>query len=376
MRILITGGAGFVGSSLALSLKRTAPELHVVAFDNLRRRGSELALPRLKDAGIEFVHGDVRSPDDLAAAGSFGVLLDCAAEPSVQAGVGQSPAYVLHTNLAGTINCLEAARHNGAGVVFVSTSRVFPIERLRALPLVRRGDRLDLPDEAHGPGWSAEGIRADFPLGGFRSIYGATKLASELLIEEYRAMYGLHTVINRCGVLSGPWQMGKVDQGFLVLWASRHLYGGQLSYNGFGGEGLQVRDVLHVEDLCDLVRLQIADLPRHSGTTNVVGGGRSNSASLAELTAICRRRSGHSIPFDSLPETNVADIPYYVSDNAAVTAATGWRPRRSLADVVEDVFAWLECERPLLEPILGPPAQRPATAGSGTTNALADSPRR
>ena len=77
----------------------------------------------------------------------------------------------------------------------------------------------------------------------------ATKLASELLVEEYRAIYDLRTIVNRCGVISGPWQMGKVDQGFLVLWASRHLLGGALSYVGFDGEGLQVRDVLHIEDL-------------------------------------------------------------------------------------------------------------------------------
>jgi CDP-paratose 2-epimerase len=365
MRILITGGAGFVGSTLALSLKHTDPELRVCAFDNLRRRGSELALSRLAKSSVEFVHGDVRSPDDLASTGSFDILLDCSAEPSVQAGFGESPTYVLQTNLSGTINCLEAARRCRAGVIFLSSSRVYPIQRLRALPLTRRGARLEFPDGASGQGWSVNGITAEFPMSGFRSMYGATKLASELLIEEYRAMYGLHTVINRCGVISGPWQMGKVDQGFVVLWASRHFYGGRLSYNGFGGEGLQVRDVLHAEDLCDLVRLQIADLTRHSGALYVVGGGRQSSASLAELTAMCRQRSGRSIPIDSNPETGGADIPYYISDNAEATAATGWRPRRSLDALLDDVWEWLQSSRNILEPLLGAPGVRSGATSAG-----------
>jgi CDP-paratose 2-epimerase len=334
----------------------------VCAFDNLRRRGSELALARLTAASVEFVHGDVRCPDDLVAAGGFDLLLDCSAEPSVQAGYGESPSYVVQTNLTGTIHCLEAARRCGAGIIFLSTSRVYPIAHLRALPLERQGARLEIPNQASGPGWSSDGISAEFPLSGYRSMYGATKLASELLIEEYRAMYGLHTVVNRCGVISGPWQMGKVDQGFFVLWASRHLYGGRLSYSGFGGGGLQVRDVLHVEDLYELVRLQMADMSRHSGALYNVGGGRQNSVSLAELTAMCQTRAGASIPIEPDPQTRDADVPYYISDNAAVTAATGWRPRRTVGTALDDVFAWLRSHRAVLEPLLGSSGHGASTA--------------
>jgi CDP-paratose 2-epimerase len=223
MRILVTGGAGFVGSNLALSLKRNNPGFRICAFDNLRRRGSELALMRLREGGVDFVHGDVRWPDDLADAGTFDLLIECSAEPSVHAGYAGSPAYVVQTNLTGTAHCLEAARRHRAGVIFLSTSRVYPIARLRGLPLERRGDRLDLAEDSSGVGWSYNGVATDFPLAGHRSMYGATKLASEMLVEEYRAMYGLRTIINRCGVISGPWQMGKVDQGFIVLWAARPM---------------------------------------------------------------------------------------------------------------------------------------------------------
>ena len=353
MRILITGGAGFVGSSLALMLKRDRPGDDVRVFDNLRRRGSELSLGRLRHAGVEFTHGDVRIADDVAEAGPFDVLIECSAEPSVHAGYGGSPSYVLQTNLTGTMQCLEAARQYHADVMLLSTSRVYSIEPLRALPLERRGARLDLPEGTSGPGWSHHGISTEFALRGFRSMYGATKLASELLIEEYRAMYGLRTVINRCGVISGPWQMGKVDQGFVVLWASRHLYGGRLSYIGFGGEGAQVRDVLHVADLYDLVRVQLGDMARYSGGVFNVGGGLANSVSLAELTVLCRARADATIPIDAEPRTSDADVPYYVTDNAAVTAATGWSPARPFETLLDEVFAWLREHRVTLEPVLG-----------------------
>jgi CDP-paratose 2-epimerase len=354
MRILITGGAGFVGSSLALMLKRDRPDVQVRAFDNLKRRGSELALSRLAAGGVEFLHGDVRSADDLAAACPFDLLLECSAEPSVHAGYGGDPSYVVHTNLTGTINCLEAARRTGAELVFFSTSRVYPIPGLRALPLERRGSRLDIPAGASGRGWSERGIDTTFPLEGHRSLYGATKLASELLIEEYRVMYGLPAVVNRCGVIAGPWQMGKVDQGFVVLWAARHAYGGRLTYSGFGGEGLQVRDVLHIADLYDLLKVQMSDLRRYSGTAWNAGGGAQHSVSLVELTAACRARADRAIPIDPDPQTAEADVPYYVSDNTAVSAATGWMPRRSIDMLLDEIFAWLRDHRAALEPLLAP----------------------
>jgi CDP-paratose 2-epimerase len=355
MKVLITGGAGFVGSSLALMLKQSLPDVRVVAFDNLRRRGSELALDRLRRHDVAFVHGDVRSPDDFADAGPFDLLLECSAEPSVHAGYEGNPTYVLQTNLLGTIHCLEAARKNDADMIFLSTSRVYPINRLRALPLERSADRFDLPVGSSGPGWSVNGITTDFPLAGHRSMYGATKLASELLIEEYRAMYGVRAIVNRCGVIAGPWQMGRIDQGFFVLWAARHLFGGTLDYIGFGGDGLQVRDVLHVADLYDLVRLQIDDLERHDGAQFNVGGARHQSVSLVELTGLCRELSGRTVAVGRNTETNPADVPYYVSDNSRVTAATGWAPRRGLDVLLDDVFSWLREHRSMLLPILGGP---------------------
>jgi CDP-paratose 2-epimerase len=271
----------------------------------------------------------------------------------VHAGYADSPSYVLHTNLVGTIHCLEAARKCGAAVVFLSTSRVYPVTRLRSLPLHQENARLDIAAGTSGSGWSRDGIAREFPLDGHRTIYGATKLASELLVEEYRAAYGLKTIVNRCGVIAGPWQMGKVDQGFVVLWAARHLYGGRLSYKGFGGHGHQVRDVLHVQDLCDLVTLQIDGLDRFDGRVFNVGGGHERSVSLRELTALCEERSGRTIAIEPRVETDPADVPYYVTDNREVSAAVGWTPQRPLGGVIDDVFQWLRASREMLLPILG-----------------------
>ncbi len=351
--VLVTGGAGFVGSTLALAWKRACPNTRVIALDNLKRRGSELALPRLRAGGVTFLHGDVRSAEDLDAAGPADLLIECSAEPSVHAGYGQSPGYLVNTNLTGLINCLEHLRRTGGDLVFLSSSRVYPIAPLRALPLRRQGDRL-APDPAACPaGCSPDGITEAFPLTGARSLYGATKLAAELLIEEYRAMYGLRAVINRCGVIAGPWQMGKVDQGFVVLWLARHVFGDPLSYSGFGGEGLQVRDMLHPDDLFDLIRLQTADLARHDGGIWNVGGGLPVSVSLRELTRHCTDLTGRRLTIGHDPDTRPADIPWYVSDCGQVTQATGWRPTRDVGTILGDIHRWLVAERRQLEPILG-----------------------
>jgi CDP-paratose 2-epimerase len=352
-RILVTGGAGFVGSNIALAFKRDRPSTSVVAFDNLKRRGTEFALERLRAGGVEFSHGDVRAPADLASIGSVDLLIEASAEPSVHAGYDGDPNYLIHTNLLGAANCLEHARQHGAALVFLSSSRVYPIALLRALSLERTATRFDLRSGTHMPGVSAAGISEEFALTGSRSLYGATKLSAELLIEEYRAMYGIRALINRCGVISGPWQMGKVDQGFIALWLARHLFGGPLAYMGFGGDGLQVRDVLHVDDLYDLLVRQLADLDRNSARAFYnVGGGMENSISLCELTAFCQEISGKHIEIGRVADTRDADIPYYVSDCSAVTAATGWKPQRNLRTVLEDTWRWLVDHRHQVEPVL------------------------
>jgi CDP-paratose 2-epimerase len=340
-RLLITGGAGFVGSNLAVSLAARHPEWEILALDNLYRKGSELNLPRLRDAGVEFIRGDVREPADLAALPPISALVECSAEPSVMSGVGGDTSYLVHTNLTGAYNCLELARRDGAFFVFLSTSRVYPVAPQVGLGLEETETRFELAAQQDVPGVSPAGISEQFPLDGARTLYGATKLAAELLIEEYRASLGVPAVIDRCGVIAGPWQMGKVDQGVFTHWMLAHHFRNPLSYIGFGGLGKQVRDLLHVEDLVDLVERQLLDPAAWDGRTVNAGGGRECSLSLLETTAICRRLTGNEVPIEPVAETRAGDVPIYLSDCGKLFGLDEWRPRRSAEQVLADIHEWI-----------------------------------
>jgi CDP-paratose 2-epimerase len=340
-RVLVTGGAGFIGASLAIGLAARRPEWKLLALDNLRRRGSELNLRRLRESEVGFLHGDVRELEDLLEVGAIDAIVECSAEPSVMAGVDGSPDYVVQTNLLGAYNCLELARRTGAQLVFLSTSRVYPVAALEALDYREAETRLELLEEQRIPGASSLGIAESFPLAGARTLYGATKLSAELLIEEYAAAYGLQAVIDRCGVIAGPWQMGKVDQGVFTYWMLAHHFQRPLAYIGFGGTGKQVRDLLHVDDLLELVDEQLGDPDRWAGATVNVGGGRACSLSLQETTALCREITGRIIDVRSAGEDRPGDIPIYISDCTHLHEMTDWRPRRSPAEILADIHAWV-----------------------------------
>ncbi len=340
-RLLITGGAGFVGSNLAVSLAERHADWEIVAFDNLYRRGSELNLPRLAEAGVEFVRGDVREPQELAKLGTIDALIECSAEPSVMSGVDGETGYLVHTNLTGAYNCLELARRDGAFLVFLSTSRVYPVAPQLEIELEEAETRFEIAAEQALPGVSPAGISEAFPLDGERTLYGATKLAAELLIEEFRGALGVPAVIDRCGVIAGPWQMGKVDQGVFTHWMLAHQFSKPLTYIGFGGTGKQVRDLLHVEDLVELVERQLLAPEEWNGRTVNVGGGRECSLSLQETTAICQELTGNEVPIEPVLETRQGDVPIYLSDCARLFELDRWRPRRSARQVLTDIHAWV-----------------------------------
>jgi CDP-paratose 2-epimerase len=341
--VLVTGGAGFVGSSLAIFLKDGFPNCQVTAFDNLRRRGSEVNISRLRERGVHFAHGDVRSFDDLAgAAEEVDLIIDCSAEPSVLAGSNGDVRYVVDTNLGGTVNCLELARQRRADFLFLSTSRVYPIALLNEIEVREGQTRFEISSVQNLPGITQTGISEDFPLTGRRSLYGATKLCSELLIQEYAEQFGVKCVVNRCGVITGPWQMGKVDQGVIALWVARHYLGHPLSYNGFGGQGKQVRDLLHIDDLLRLVAIQLENFSKFTDNVFNVGGGLGCSLSLQETTTLCQEITGRTVPIQSVPDSHNADIKLYVTDNARVTTATGWSPQHTPASTLASIHEWLQ----------------------------------
>jgi CDP-paratose 2-epimerase len=341
MRVLVTGGAGFIGSGVAIGLAERHPDWEISALDNLRRRGAELNLPRLREAGVSFQHGDIREQADLFALGELEALVECSAEPSALAGFDGSPDYVVKSNLVGAYNCLELARRRGAHVLFLSTSRVYPVAALRQLAIDETDTRFELSADQALLGASPAGIGERFALDGARTLYGSTKLAAELLIEEYRDAYGVRAVIDRCGVVAGPWQMGKVDQGVFTYWMLAHHFRRPLRYIGFGGHGKQVRDLLHVDDLLELLDEQLLGPQRWDGVTVNVGGGRACSLSLLETTALCAEITGNRLDVGTEAETRPGDVPIYISDCSKLFGLTGWRPRRSARAILEDIDGWI-----------------------------------
>lgn len=347
IRVLITGGAGFVGSNIAVAIKTYFEDAELCCLDNLYRKGSELNLPRLEKYGIKFVKGDIRNYSDLEGVGNFELIIECSAEPSVLAGKDGSTDYLVGTNLYGAINCAGYCRKYKSAMIFLSTSRVYPIDALLSCEIRKGAKRFDFAEKQILPGVSPNGISEEFPIYGARSLYGATKLAAETMLIDYAEAFDFPLVINRFGVIAGPWQFGKSDQGIAPFWLAGHLFNKELKYIGFGGNGLQVRDFLHVDDAAKLIILQISQIDKflanrpHSGRFFNVGGGKKNSVSLIELTEICRAVSGKDIKIGSESETRYADIPVYISDYSKINKLIAWQPEKNVYNIIEDIAKWI-----------------------------------
>jgi len=352
MKILITGGAGFVGSSIAIFLKQKYPSYHIVCLDNLKRRGSELNLKDLKDLNVNFIHGDIRNREDFEEVGSIDVLIEASAEPSVQAGTTGCPRGIINNNLLGSFNCFDFATKNEALVIFLSTSRVYPIELIESANFHENADSYSFSNDQSLEGISQFGISEDLSTTGSRTFYGTTKLSSELFLEEYHRFYDLKTISTRFGIIAGPRQMGKIDQGVATLWMARHFFGGELSYIGYDGLGKQFRDVLHIDDLLELVNQQIHHSSKFIGKTYNVGGGIKNSLTLKQMTILCQEITGRSINIQSIAQTKNTDLKGYVSDIRKIKEETGWEPKRNIKDTFIDIFNWIRDNEVFLKPIL------------------------
>jgi CDP-paratose 2-epimerase len=238
-------------------------------------------------------------------------------------------------------------------MVFLSTSRVYPLAALAGIRLDEQPTRFAIASEQDQEGVSPAGISEELEMRGARTLYGSTKYAAELLIEEYRESFGLRCVIDRCGVIAGPWQMGKVDQGVFTHWLLSHHFGRPLRYIGYGGSGKQVRDLIHIDDLIGLVREQLADLERWDGLTANVGGGPERSLSLLETTELCRRLTGNEVEIEPVAEQRAGDVALYVSDCSRLYEHTDWRPSRSAEQTLADIHAWIAANEAALPEALG-----------------------
>jgi CDP-paratose 2-epimerase len=174
-----------------------------------------------------------------------------------------------------------------------------------------------------------------------KSIYGFTKHASEMLIEEFSFAFNTKYIINRLGVISGPLQFGKVDQGFVSLWLWSHIIKRKLKYIGYGGYGNQVRDILHIYDLCEIIEIQIKKIDSIYNKLFTIGGSKNNAISLKNLTTMCKKITKNSIKFHKIKNTSIYDIPYFVTSNKLVSKTYNWKPKRNLFEIVQDTYNWL-----------------------------------
>jgi CDP-paratose 2-epimerase len=405
MKLLITGICGFVGSTLTRALLESTPDLQIVGVDNFIRPGSELNRRELAALGVKISHADVRSATDFETLPAADFVIDAAANPSVLAGVDgkTSSRQLLEHNLWGTVNILEYCKTHRAGLILLSTSRVYSVPPLAALPVeVHQKAYWPVPGGPMPEGLTAAGVSESFSTAPPISLYGSSKLASEAVALEYAETFQFPVWINRCGVLAGAGQFGKADQGIFSFWLNAHLRRRPLKYIGFDGHGHQVRDCLHPRDLVPVLLAQMkhnelppsaasvssrsangvggegrgevaqvfpAQIPspqpsprlggaRESGGAQPRGsdkprivnlsGGVKNSMSLAQLTDWCDARFGkHAVATDANPRP--FDIPWMVLDASLAEKTWNWSPKILLPQVLDEIAqhaeqnpSWLE----------------------------------
>lgn len=351
MRILITGICGFVGSSLAVSLLEAVPGLELSGLDNLIRPGSEENRRLLAKLGVRLVHGDIRCASDLESLAAVDWVIDASANPSVLAGTdGQtSSRQLIEHNLLGTINILEFCKRHRAGFILISTSRVYSITELAKIKVDIFGETFRLSEEQRQvPGLSVAGVSEAFSTAPPISLYGSSKLASEMLALEYGETFGFPVWIDRCGLLSGAGQFGRADQGIVSFWINSYLHRLSLRYIGFGGKGYQVRDCLHPRDLASLLEKQLRNMLPAGNRVFNVGGGCNNMFSLAELSSWCAGRFGYHQVLESSEVRNF-DLPWLVMDSSNARESWGWQPEIPLSVIWDQIAAHAEANLNWLE---------------------------
>ena len=341
MRIIITGAAGFVGSGIIRYLREHYINAELIGIDNLSRRGSEYNISVLQQLGCKFVHGDIRCKEDIDDLPKADWIIDCAAIPTVTAGVDGGTHQLINNNLTGTIYLLEKCRRDNSGFIILSTSRVYSIEALTGIPLTEKEDHFGIKERVALPhGFSEYGVSETFSTAAPVSLYGATKLASEILALEYHYTFGFPVWINRCGVIAGPGQFGKIDQGIFSFWVYQYLLDLPISFIGFGGKGKQVRDFLHPFDVFRLVQKQIEQPTTKAPRTINIGGGINCAWSLLQLDRFCKQTLQIDKVINSVAETRGFDIPLYVTDNRQALQHWNWQPSFTAEQIMGQIIEY------------------------------------
>ncbi len=322
---MITGGCGFIGSNIAIFLKNKINKLTIHSLDNLSRNSSKINLDRLRKNKIKNFNINISNKSKINSLIKYDFIIDCCAEAAVEASKLETER-VFFTNLVGTFNILEKAKKDKSKIIFLSTSRVYSIKEILSKAKNINKKKYNFK------------INENFSKKSPISLYGFTKLSSEKLIEEYAFSNNIKFIINRFGVVSGPWQFGKQDQGFVSLWLWRFINKKKLNYIGFGGLGNQVRDVIHVHDVSELILQQIKKIKKINNKIFNVGGGLKNTISLKELTAKSRKITNNNVNVGRIKKTSNYDIPYYVTDNKKIYSFYQWRVKRDIDTIIKETF--------------------------------------
>jgi len=336
MKLLITGGCGFLGSNLAAHALEQGLELCV--FDNLSRLGSADNLRWLREPGRPFthVHGDIRNADDVArAVETFGPtqVFHLAGQVAMTTSIA-NPRLDFEINALGTLNLLEAVRRHapGAGIVYSSTNKVYgDLEQYAYREDATRWTCVDHPD----------GFSEQVPLD-FHSPYGCSKGAADQYLRDYHRIFGLKTVVFRHSSMYGGRQFATFDQGWIGWFcqmAAETRLGLRTAPFTISGSGKQVRDVLHAEDMIRLYFGAADRMEAIAGRAFNVGGGIVNSLSLLELFDLLAGLVGQPLDFVRGPARE-SDQRVFVADIAAVSAAIGWRPQVGAAQGVARMLDW------------------------------------
>ena len=336
-KILVTGGCGFIGTNLCIYLKKK--HYLVYSLDNLSRKGSIYNFKLLRDLKIRNFKFDIFNFKKVNSLPKFDLIIDCCAEAAVEVS-RKDIDRVVNTNLIGTLNILKKAKKDNSKIIFLSSSRVNSIKTISKM-FQNHNFKNQLKIR--------KTINENFDTNSPKSIYGLTKHVSEMFIEEFAFAFNLKYIINRLGVVSGPLQFGKQDQGFVSLWIWRHITKKKLKYIGFCGFGNQVRDVLHINDLCEIIEIQIKSLNTIFNKTFTIGGSLKNSISLKKLTLICQKITNNKIKFSKVKKTSIYDLPYFVSSNKVVSRVYKWKPKRNIYDIINDTHNWLESQKKIIK---------------------------
>jgi len=329
--ILITGGAGFIGTKLANRFASAGHRVRI--FDNLSRAGVEQNLQWLlheHNDRIEFHHEDVR---DIAALGNAVSGVEMVYHLAAQVAVTTSlstPLEDFEINARGTLNVLEAIRTASSppALLFTSTNKVYG--SLPELALYENNKRYVGRDRRR------RSISENRPLD-FHSPYGCSKGAAEQYVHDYARSFGLRTIVFRMSCIYGPHQFGNEDQGWVAHFLIRSLEGRPITLYG---NGKQVRDLLYVDDLVNACWLGYQQIDTLAGSVFNIGGGEGNTLSLLELLELVKRFNG-SLPEITFAKVREGDQRYFVSDTRSFSKQTGWQARVDVNEGVKRLRQWL-----------------------------------